>query len=180
MITRVVRLNQALPMSGMHQSRCGASRLAPGSIGYSLEPCRLTVAAGITGREVSVVEPPDRLAAPELVVVIHRDEFVAASAKLLDRCRRKVLFEAHLHSLNPAEARPVTGRLRILAVIGDAHQDLYMPLRLHASTHDTEADHRCTCFCDDAGNDGVVRTLVRPDLVGVPGGCYEIRATVVQ
>lgn len=42
------------------------------------EADRLAIAARVARSEVTVFEPPDRLATAELVVVVHRDDLVAA------------------------------------------------------------------------------------------------------
>src|SRR3954469_21783942 len=86
----------------------------------SSEARGLAVPAWIAGREVAVIEAPDRLAAAELVVVIDGDYLVTPTAQLLQRRLREALLDAHLHVLHPAKARAVTRGLRVLAVVGDS------------------------------------------------------------
>src|SRR6185295_9788017 len=52
------------------------------------EPGRLPVASRIARRDVAVVEPPDRLAAPELVVVVDDDQLMAALPQPVQCVRR--------------------------------------------------------------------------------------------
>ena len=61
-----------------------------------LEPDCLPVASGIARREVAVVESPDRLAAPELVVVVDDDQFMAALPQPVQRVRRESTLDADL------------------------------------------------------------------------------------
>jgi hypothetical protein len=49
-----------------------------------LEGCGLTVAAGIARCEIPAVEAPDRLAAAELVIVVHGDQVVPALPELVE------------------------------------------------------------------------------------------------
>jgi hypothetical protein len=87
----------------------------------ALEPGGVPVPARVAGREVPVGQAPDRLAVAELVVVVDDDEVVAAPTEFVDRCVREAGLEGHLHAVNPAEPRPVTCSLWVLAVVGDAH-----------------------------------------------------------
>src|ERR1700694_2002996 len=127
--------------------------------GRRLQTHRLAAAPWVACREIAVLKPPDRLAAAEQVVVVDRNELMAALAQLVQRCRREAALDAHLHALQRAETGAVAGRLRVLAVVGDAYHDLHMPLRLHRPAHDAEAHYRCAVFGHEAGNDGVVGTL---------------------
>src|SRR6266566_1980552 len=133
-----------------------------------LETYCLPVAARVTGGEVAAVELPDHLAAAERVVVVHRHDAVPAALQLLERGCGGAVLDAHLHALHNAEARAVAGRLRALVVVGDAHHHLRMALRLHGAAHHAEAHHRPAVLRDEAGNDGLVRTLGGPDAVWVP------------
>src|SRR5262249_44454910 len=91
----------------------------------TLEPDRLTIPARITCRVVAAIEPPDELSAAELVVVVDVDDLVAAVLEAGGDLGREAAFlDAHVHALHKAEARAVAGRLRALAVVGDAHHDL--------------------------------------------------------
>ena len=108
-----------------------------------LETGGLPVATRVACCEIPVRQPPDRLAAAELVVVVDHDEIVAAAAQLVDRCRREAVFKTHLHAVQPTEPRSVARRLRVLAIVGDPHHQLQMPLRLHGAAHHAEAHHRC-------------------------------------
>src|SRR5271166_3543531 len=130
-----------------------------------LERRGLAIASWITGRKISVIEAPDRLAAAELVVVVHGNQVVPALPELVERRPREAVLATDLGSLYPPEPGAVTSRLRILAVVGDAHDYLHMALRLHRAAHHSEAHHRGAVFGDKARNDRVVRTLVGPDPV---------------
>src|SRR5919109_2127013 len=138
------------------------------------------VAARIAGGEVTAVELPDHLAAAELVVVVHRHDPVTALLQLVERGRGEAVLDTHVHALHNAEARAVAGRLRALLVVGDAHHYLRVALRLHGPAHHPEAHHRPAGFRDEAGNDGLVRTLPGPDTVGVSGLEHEAGAAVLQ
>ena len=50
-----------------------------------------------------------------------------------------------------AEARAVAGRLRALAVVGDAHHHLRVALRLHGAAHHAEAHHRLAALVTKPG-----------------------------
>ena len=51
----------------------------------SLESCGLAVATRIAHREIAALEAPNRLAAPELVVVVHSDKAVPAQSQIVER-----------------------------------------------------------------------------------------------
>jgi hypothetical protein len=53
--------------------------------GQALESRRLAIAARVAHCKVSVVEPPDCLAAAELVVVVRGDQLVAATDEFVQR-----------------------------------------------------------------------------------------------
>src|SRR6266480_127870 len=74
----------------------------------------------------------------------------------------------------------VARRLRILAVVGDAHHHLGVALRLHGAAHDAEAHHRLAVFRDEAGDDRLVRALARADAVGMAARHDETRAPVLH
>src|SRR5512146_62654 len=137
------------------------------SIAFSLETNRLSVAARIARREVAAVELPDHLRAAELVVVVDRDDAVAALLEALQGRRRKAAFDAHVEALHPAKARPVARGLRVLAVIGDAHHDLRVALGLHRPTHDAEAHDRPAALGDESRDDRLVGALARGHAVGM-------------
>src|SRR5256712_5916359 len=117
----------------------------------------LSVAARIARGQITAIELPDQLRAAELVVVIgHRNDLVAAAREVFQRRRRETRFDADFQALHDAVARPVARRLRILAVVGDAHHHLGVALRLHGAPHDSEAHHRLAVFPDEAGDDRLV------------------------
>src|SRR5690242_18898073 len=106
---------------------------------------------------------------------------MAAALQLFQRRGRVAgFFHADVHALHDAEARAVARRLRALAVVGDAHEDLRVALRLHRAAHHAEAHHRLAAFRDEAGDDGLVGALPRPDAVRVPGLEAEGAAPVLQ
>src|SRR3989454_358115 len=111
----------------------------------------LAVSAGIAGGKITAVELPDQLRAAELVVVIgHRNDLVAAAREVFQHRRRETRFDADFQALHDAVARAVAGRLRILAVVGDAHHHLGVSLRLHGTAHDAEAHHRLAVLRHEA------------------------------
>src|SRR4051812_31204572 len=145
------------------------------------ESHRLAVAPWIAGDEVSAVQLPDCLAAAELVVVVDRDDAVAAALQLLEHCRLEtVVLDAHIQPLHYAEARAVARGLRALPVVRNADQHLCVTLRLHRSSHDAEAHDRLAVLRDEARNDGLVRPFPRADLVRMAGLQDERSAAVLQ
>src|SRR4029078_7767939 len=100
------------------------------------KPDRLPVASRVARRDVAVAESPDRLAATELVVVLHGDEFVATLAQPLHGGGREGVLDADLQPVDPPEPWPVAGCLRVLPVVGNPDHHLDVTLRLHHS-----ADH---------------------------------------
>src|SRR5499425_3367922 len=103
-----------------------------------------------------------------------------AAVQLLERAHREAVLDAYVHALYDAEARTVAGRLRALVVIGDAYQYLCVALRLHGAAHHTEAHHRPAVFCDEPGNDGLVRAFAGADAVGMARLEHEGAAAVLQ
>ena len=93
---------------------------------------------------------------------------------------REAVLDAHVHALHTAEARAVAGRLRVLAVVGDAHHHLRVALRLHGAAHHAEAHHRLAVFRDEARDDGLVGRLLGPDAVRVARLQHEAGAAVLQ
>jgi hypothetical protein len=53
--------------------------------GYTLEADGLTIPARVADREVPIIEPPDRLAAAELLVVVDGDELMPAPVQFVER-----------------------------------------------------------------------------------------------
>src|SRR5690349_4718139 len=153
---------------------------SPDAARPTLEPDCLPVASGIARREVAVVESPDRLAAPELVVVVNHDQFMAALPQPVQRARAESILHADLQPLEPPEPWTVTGCLRVLAVVGDPHHHLHMALWLHRAAHHAEAHQRRAVLRHEAGNDCVVRTLSRPNLIWMPCRRHETNAAVLQ
>src|SRR5688572_23846350 len=147
----------------------------------TLETDCLTVSARIARREIAAVELPDELRGSELVVVVDRDDAMAAALQLFQRRGREARFlDADVHALHEAKARAVAGRLRALAIVGDAHHHLGVALRLHGAAHETEAHHRASVAGDEAGDDGLVRPLARRDAVRMSALQHEGAATVLQ
>src|SRR5262249_21193642 len=140
-----------VPSSASHQPGPGEGAFML----QSLKRCRLPIAAWIARRYIAAIEAPNRLAAAELVVVVHRDKVVTAFPQPVERCRWETVLAADLKTLHPAESGAVAGRLRILAVVGDARQHLHVTLRLHRAAHHAEAHHRCPVSGHKAGNDRV-------------------------
>src|SRR2546422_9060268 len=141
----------------------------------------LAVSAGIARGKITAVELPDQLRAAELVVVIgHRNDFVAAAREVFQDRRRETRFDADFQALHDAVARPVARRLRILAVVGDAHHHLGVALRLHGAPHDAEAHHRLAVFRDEAGDDRLVRAFARADAIGMAARHHESPAPVLH
>src|SRR5919197_4485202 len=146
-----------------------------------LETDCLAVAPRVARDEVAAVELPDKLRGSELVVVVDRDDAVAAPLQLFERRVRKAVFlHAHVHALHEAEARAVARRLRALLVVGKAHHHLRVALRLHGAAHDAKAHHGLPVPGDEARNDRLVWTLARPDAVRVAALEHESAAAVLQ
>src|SRR5271169_2685339 len=158
-----------------HTTSCSTPRS-----GSSLESCGLAIPAWIARGKIPAIEAPNCLAAPELIVVVHSNKVMPALPELVERSWRETFLAADLHTLYPPEPWAVAGRLRVLAVVSDAHHHLHVTLRLHRATHHTEAHHRGAVFGDKAGDDRVVRPLVRPDLIRMPVSRSEIRAAILQ
>src|SRR5260221_6272092 len=153
----------------------------PQIFSMSSEPYGLSIPTRIACSQVAAVQLPDQLPAAELVVVVHGDDPVPAALQLTEYRRGELaFFDAHVQALDDAEARAVARRLRILAVVCDAHQHLGMALRLHGAAHDAEAHHRLAVAGEEAGDDRLVRTLGRPDAVRMAGLNDERRAPVLQ
>src|SRR6185503_16255075 len=173
------------PQHLLHVDRVGPTpnlqHPPPLSPSFSSETYGLAVAARIARGEVAPVELPDELRAAELVVVVDGDDAVAAALQLLERRRGEASFlDAHVHALHEAEARTVARRLRALTVVGDAHHHLRVPLRLHGAAHHAEAHHRLTVARDEAGDDGLVRTLAGTHLIRMARLQHEGRGAVLQ
>src|SRR5207237_3253374 len=148
---------------------------------YWLKPDPLSIAPRVAGDEIAAFERPDELRGSELVVVVDGDDVMAAALQLLERGGGEaVVLDAHVHALHEAKARAVAGRLRALAVVGDAHHHLGMTLRLHRAAHDAEAHHRLAFTGDEARNDGLVGALARPDAIRMARLQDEGRAAVLQ
>ena len=119
--------------------------------------------------------------AAELVVVIgHRNDLVAAAREVFQHRRRETRLDADFQALHDAVARPVARRLRILAVVGDAHHHLGVALRLHRAPHDAEAHHRLAVLRDEAGDDRLVRAFARADAIGMAARHHESPAPVLH
>src|SRR4051812_44579700 len=145
------------------------------------ESHRLAVAPRVAGDEIAAFQLPDGLAAAELVVVVDRDDAVAAALQLLEHRRLEtVVLDAYIQPLHHPEARAVARGLRALPVVRNADQHLRVALRLHGSSHDAEAHDRLAVLGDEAWNDGLVRTLARTDLVRMAGLQDERSAAVLQ
>src|SRR5439155_23971539 len=87
------------------------------------------------------------------------------------RFRRRVLLRPHrLVELVHPPARPVDGSLRVLAIVDDAREHLHVALRLHRAAHQAESRDRPAVLGDESWNDGVERTLLGTDLVGMTCG----------
>src|SRR5262249_59219578 len=123
---------------------------------------------------------PDRLAAAELVVVVDGDDAVPELSQAIDDLRRHDVLDADVEPLHPAEARAVARRLRVLAVVGDAHHHLRVALRLHRAAHHAEAHHGLAVPGDEARDDRLVGALLRPDLVRMTLLQHKGRAAVLQ
>src|SRR5512135_3645020 len=137
------------------------------NIAFPSESDGLPVASRVARGQIATVQLPDHLRAAELVVVVDRDDAVAAALQLLERRRRKAALDAHVQALHPAKARAVARSLRILPVVGDAHHHLRVALRLHRAAHHAEAHHRLAVAGDESRDDGLVRALPRSDAVRV-------------
>src|SRR5437899_2255237 len=146
-----------------------------------LKPYCLAIAPRVARDEVAAVELPDELRAAELVVVVDRDDAMAAALQLLQRRGGEAAFlDAHVHALHDAEARTVAGGLRALPVIGDARHHLRVPLRLHRAAHQAEAHHRLAGLADEAWDDGLIGALARSDTVRMSRLEHERAAAVLQ
>ena len=65
----------------------------------------------------------------------------------------------------PLPARRIQGGLGIEVIVDCIQEDLELPLGLHESPHDAKGPYRTAVFRQEAGNDGMVRFLSRPDAV---------------
>src|ERR1700736_4307855 len=77
-----------LPRSPTPTILMNSSARTPDDLGATekaLETRGLAIAARVAHRKISVGEPPDRLAATELVVIIRGDQLMATSLKLVER-----------------------------------------------------------------------------------------------
>ena len=83
------------------------------------------------------------------------------------RTQQIFIYPGRLASAVVVKARRVTSGLHVHSKVDDIHQHLYMPLRLHGTTHETKAHIRFAVFHDKSRNDGVKRPLTRGIHVGV-------------
>ena len=89
-------------------------------------------------------------------------------------------FQRHGTVPHHLPARSVTGRLRVLPIIGEPHHDLRMALWLHVTAHHAETHQRFSVAGDESRNDGVERPLAGRHLVGVIRRQRESGAAVLQ
>src|SRR5204863_5977036 len=104
-----------------------------------LETNGRAVAATLGGAEIGAAfgEFPDDLARAEIEArPLGARHLVAARLEATRGVVGHVLLEPHrLVELMDPPARPVDRRLRVLAVVDDAREDLHVALRLHGAAH---------------------------------------------
>src|SRR4051812_11934979 len=104
------------------------------------------VAAALRGAEIGAAfgKFPDDLARTEIEARPPcARHFLAARLEAARGVVRHVLLEPHrLVELMNSPARPVDRRLRVLAVVDDAREDLHVALRLHRAAHQPEGGDR--------------------------------------
>src|SRR5437868_8388228 len=156
--------------SAVHSAFLTFTELTRPQIFNMLKAHRLPIAPRIARDEVAALERPDELRAAELVVVIEGHDAMAAALQLFQgRGRKTVFLNGDIHALDEAEARAVARRLRALTVVGNAHHDLRVPLRLHRAAHHAEAHHRSAVAGDKSRDDRLVGPLPRRDGVRMAG-----------
>src|SRR5947207_14359944 len=158
-------------------------RNAPFSI-VTLETNSRAVAPALRGAEIGAAlgEAPDDLARAEVEArPLGARELVAARLQAGRRLDRHVVLDPdRLVELVHAPARAVDCRLRVLAVIDDAREDLHMALRLHGAAHQAEGRDRFAVLGDEGRDDRMERPLLRPDLVGMALGRDEAGSAILQ
>src|SRR3954451_22817437 len=111
-----------------------------------LETNGSAVAAALRGAEIGAAlgKFQDDLARAEIEArPLGARHLVAARLEAARGVARHVLLEPHrLVELVDSPARPVDRRLRVLAVVDDAREDLHVALGLHGATHQPEGGDR--------------------------------------
>ena len=105
---------------------------------------------------------------------------MAAGGEIPGHGRRAARFQRQLEVRRDVPARRIRGRLGVLAVVEDPRHHLHVALMLHVAAHDAEAHGWRAVAQNEAGDDGVVGALVRPDGIGVVGIEHEAGAAVLQ
>ena len=105
---------------------------------------------------------------------------MSAPLEFVQRGGGIIRLERYLAAAEHLEARCVGRRLRILAVVGQPHHHLRMPLRLHRTAHQAEAHNRRAVPHQETGDNRLERALARADAIGMSLLQHKARAPVLQ
>src|SRR5690606_5634626 len=113
------------------------------------------VAPHVAAADIAALDASDDLRAAEVVIGRRQFRRLMSAARQFGDGFRRERFEVHLQSLLDAETRRIDRALRRLVVVGHAHHQLHMTLRLHGAAHQAEAHQRFAILRDEARNDGL-------------------------